>query len=45
METQDIMLNVNNIGISFGGLQAVDNFNLTDLSDLTEQVKQPYLTF
>ena len=28
METQDIMLNVNNIGISFGGLQAVDNFNL-----------------
>lgn len=52
METQDIMLNVNNIGISFGGLQAVDNFNLkikrenfTDLLDLTEQVKQPYLTF
>ena len=28
METQEIMLNVNNIGISFGGLQAVDNFNL-----------------
>lgn len=28
METQDIMLDVNNIGISFGGLQAVDNFNL-----------------
>lgn len=28
METQDVMLNVNNIGISFGGLQAVDNFNL-----------------
>ena len=28
METQERMLNVNNIGISFGGLQAVDNFNL-----------------
>ena len=29
METQDIMLNVNNIGISFGGLQAVDNFYIS----------------
>lgn len=49
MET---LLDVQNLGISFGGLRAVNNFSInigkmnsfTDLSDLTVQEKQLYST-
>ena len=46
MET---LLDDQNLGISFGGLRAVNNFSInigsfTDLSDLTVQEKQLYST-
>ena len=39
-----ILLDVKNLGISFGGLRAVNEFDLTIQKEMVQE-RRPYLTF